>query len=287
MYLKEQFRILYSTMVFTGVYSFWTGNICMLHKMVNYGYRNLLTAIAGVHLIVESCTDCNFARVVNCAEQLTVIGVEFFIEYQTLLYLFILRNYYLYYAREHQRLLSKLGYMCRIFNVNVPKLRYKYCLYVGLIIIPKSLLVFLYYTVLQDIMAMLMEWTLVFNTFSTSVCVIESSFVVSTLGSLFDQLAEANFDEASRHHYSITLLEMIDEINDFYGLIFLLTSIQQLSWMTVLVYKYWIFPTEMILFRDKFLQKLSKLAWSTTCFALIELVFTCQRTISKVSFFAS
>lgn len=259
----------------------------MFPKSINYGYRNLLTAIASMHLILESCTDCNFARVVNCAELLTVIGVEFFIEYQTLLFLFILRNYYLYYAREHQRLLSKLGYMCRIFNVNVSKLRCKYCFYVGLIVISKTLLVFLYYKVFQDIMPMLMEWTLVFNTVSTSVCVVESSFVVTTLGSLFDQLGKANFDEATRYHYSITLLEMVDEINDFYGLVFLLTSIQQLSWMTMLVYKYWIYPTEMILFQDKFLQKLSKLAWSTTCFALVDLVFTCQRTISKVSYFSS
>lgn len=259
----------------------------MLSGLFNYGYRNVLTAIAVVHVILESCANCSFGRVLNFAEQITVIGVEFFIEYQTLLYLFILRNYYVFYGSEHHRLLSKLGYLCRIFNVNSPKLRYKYYFYIGLIIIPKFLLVLPYYQVLQDIMAVFMEGTLVFNTFSISICVIESSFIISILGSLFDQLQRADFNDTIRYKYSITLLELIDEINDFYGLIFLLVCVQQLSWMTVLVYKYWLYPSEMILFQDKYLQMLSKLSWSTTCFALIDLVYTSQSTISKVCLFLS
>lgn len=82
-----------------------------------------------------------------------------------------------------------------------------------------------------------MVLTLIANTFSITVCVIKSNFVIGILGSLFDNKGKEYSEDATRYDYSITLLETIDEINEFYGIVFLLICAQKLSWITVVVYK--------------------------------------------------
>lgn len=279
MYLEEQFRFLYSMMKFTGINSRSPGNNSKRDKLFNHGYRNLLTVVCFVQVLVGNGT---FERVVHRAEQFTVIGLEFFLICQTLTCLLILRNYYLIYSKEHQRLLAKLGNLCQLFNCNVSRIRLKTYLSIVLAVVPKLLIVVPYYLVLRDLIAIFMVLTLIFNTFSITVCVIESTFVIGILGGLFDNLDKEYIDDATRYDYSITLLETIDEINEFYGIVFLLVCVQKLSWITVVVYKYWIYPKEMIFFQGVVMQQLSRMAWSTTFIALLDLVFTCQRTISKV-----
>lgn len=197
MFLKEKFRFLYSTMTFTGVNSLSPGNNSKRYKLFDYGYRNVLSVICFVQVLVGSCSNCTFVGVVNRAEQITVNGLEFFLMCKTLTYLVILRNYYLIYSKEHQRLLAKLGNLCQVFNCDVSRIRFKSYFCIVLVVVPKLLIVIPFYLALRDIIAICMVLTIIFNTFSITMCVIEITFLIAILGSLFDKLDKGNFDDAT------------------------------------------------------------------------------------------
>lgn len=279
----HQFKFFGVVLTLSGLQPLRYSGVSESDKFWNYLYVNALTFGSIVQFFVEGFSnESSFSRIVNRAQRDTVLGLEIWLLFQTLASLWIMRNSCLLYWEKHEQLLAKLENLCLLFGYNLHHMRWKYYSIVTFLIVTKAISVIIYIVELPEVSVLLMMLSITFNGFTILTSMIETSIVINTLGVLFSHINNAKTSEVMFNRYAVVLLEMMDEVNHLYGLIFLLGVTHQFTWLMVVLYKNWIFPEEMALFRNEYLRCLNRIVISPTIVILLDFMFTCHRTSQQV-----
>lgn len=284
MRLIKQFWSLYALMSLLGMNCAWIDEKNNLAKLCYYVYSNGLLLICAALINANICTDCKFAVAVNCTQKHTVYAAEVLLAYQTLVILWIMRNYYIFYAEDHILMLLRLECLCDELELNLRLLANKTCACLAIVLIPKlALLVPFYVSIFdQNLMVTLILASLVMNTLIIVIYIIECTVVIKVLGGLLAKLEKIDLNGDRYYHYGMLLLETVDVINDFYGVPFLLVCTQQLSWLTVFLYRHLAFPEEMMHFNDTLLRAWNRFVMAASVAMVLDFLFASSSTISKV-----
>lgn len=279
----HQFKFLGAVLTLSGLQPFRCSGVSESDKFWNYFYVNALTFGSIVQFFVEGrSNESSFSRIVNRAQRDTVLGLEIWLLFQTLASLWIIRNSCLLYWEKHEKLLAKLENLCLLFGFHWHLIRWKYYLILMFLIATKAISVVIYFIELTEVSVLLMMCSITFNGFTILTSMIESCIVINILGVLFSYINNAETSEVMFNRYAVVLLEMMDEVNNSYGFIFLLGITHQFTWLMVVLYKNWIFPEEMALFRNQYLRCLNRMVISPTIVILLDFMFTCHRTSQQV-----
>lgn len=143
-------------------------------------YSNALLLICAAFIISNICTDCKFAMAVHCTQIHTVYAAEVLLATQTLVIMWIMRNYYIFFTKKHTLLLLRLELLCDEMDLSFRSLANKTCACLVIVVIPKISLVFPFHVLIanHDPIPTLILGALLLNTLTIVICIMECSVVI-------------------------------------------------------------------------------------------------------------